>query len=135
MGRKVEQMDPITLIVEALAAGASAGAVDGLKDDARESVRACYRRLHDLAKRCFHGNPSAERVLSEHQADPKTYEAPLVKKFTEARAGDNPDLLAAARELMALVDPEGARSGKYSVTIKDSKGVQVGDGNVQVNNF
>ena len=36
---------------------------------------------------------------------------------------------------MELVDGAGARVGKYNVTIKDSKGVQVGDGNVQVNRF
>jgi hypothetical protein len=34
-----------------------------------------------------------------------------------------------------IIDQAGAKSGKYNVTIKDSKGVQVGDGNVQVNNF
>lgn len=36
---------------------------------------------------------------------------------------------------MELVDQLGAKSGKYNVTIKDSKGVQFGDGNFQVNKF
>jgi hypothetical protein len=43
--------------------------------------------------------------------------------------------VAAAKALMELVDQSGAKSGKYNVTIKGSKGVQVGDGNVQVNKF
>ena len=36
---------------------------------------------------------------------------------------------------MELVDQAGAKSGKYNVTIKDSEGIQVGDGNFQVNKF
>jgi hypothetical protein len=128
-------MDPITLVVTALAAGASAGAIDGLRDDVRESVKAAYGRLHQLVKRCFRGNASAEVILYEHAADPATYEAPLAKKLAEAGARDNADLVAAARALMELVDHEGAKSGKYQVTINDSKGVQVGDGNVQINRF
>ena len=36
---------------------------------------------------------------------------------------------------MNLLDEAGARAGTYNVTIKDSKGVQVGDGNIQVNRF
>jgi hypothetical protein len=128
-------MDPITLIVTALAAGASAGAIDALKDDVKESVKAAYGRLHDLMKRRFQGNASAEVILAEHQADPKTYEAPLAKKLAEVGAHDDADLVAAARRLMELVDQKGAASGKYNVTIKDSKGVQVGDGSLQINTF
>lgn len=131
----VERMDPITLIVTALATGASAGAIDGLSDDVRESVKAAYRRLHHLVKRCFRGNASAEVILYEHEADAKTYEAPLAKKLAETGARDDADLVATARALMELVDQEGAKSGKYHVMIKESKGVQVGDGNVQINRF
>jgi hypothetical protein len=36
---------------------------------------------------------------------------------------------------MDLVDQAGARAGQYDVTITGSKGVQVGDGNIQVNRF
>lgn len=128
-------MDPITLIVTALAAGASAGAIDSLKDDVRESVNAAYKRMHYLAKRCFRGNASAEIILFEHGSDPATYEAPLAKKLAEAGACNDADLVEAARALMELVDREGAKSGKYNVRIKGAKGVQVGDSNVQINKF
>jgi hypothetical protein len=43
--------------------------------------------------------------------------------------------VAAAQALMDVIDQAGAKSGKYNVTIKDSKGIQVGDGNFQVNKF
>jgi hypothetical protein len=128
-------MEPITLIVTALAAGASAGAIDALKDDVKGLVRAAYGRLHNLVMRCFHGNASAEVILAEHEADAETYETPLAKKLAEAGAGDDAALVSAARALMELVDPKGSKSGKYNVTIKDSKGVQVGDRNLQINSF
>jgi hypothetical protein len=128
-------MDPITLVVTALAAGASAGAVDALKEDVRGSVKAAYERVHDLVKRRFRGNASAEVILAEHQADPKTYGAPLAKKLSEAGAGDDASLVAAATALMELLDHKGARAGKYNVTIENSKGVQAGDGNLQINKF
>lgn len=128
-------MEGITLILTALAAGASAGTLDALKDDVKEKAKAMYAKLHDLVKRRFQGNASAEIMLSEHQADPETYAAPLAKKLTEAGAGGDAEIVATARALMELIDQAGAKSGKYNVTIKDSKGVIVGDGNVQVNQF
>jgi hypothetical protein len=128
-------MDPITLIVAALAAGGSAGAIDALKDTAKDAAKAAYGKLHDLVRRRFRGNASAEVILAEHQADPETYAAPLARKLTEAAAADDAGLVAAARALMDLVDPAGAKSGKYNVTITNSTGVQVGDGNIQVNRF
>jgi RIP homotypic interaction motif len=128
-------MDPITLIVAALAAGASAGAIDALTDNAKDAAKAAYGKLHDLVRRRFRGNAGAEVILAEHQADPGTYAPPLAKKLTEAGAADDAGLVAAARALMDLVDPAGAKSGKYSVTVTNSKGVQVGDGNIQVNRF
>ncbi|MCW2930576.1 MAG: hypothetical protein JWM19_1538 [Actinomycetia bacterium] len=128
-------MDPITLIVAALAAGASAGAIDALKDDVKEAARAAYGRLHDLVRRRLRGNASAEVILAEHKADPRIYEAPLAKKLAEAGAGDDADLVAAAKALMELVDQKGAKSGKYNVTIAGSTGIQVGDGNLQINTF
>jgi hypothetical protein len=128
-------MEEVTLILTALAAGASAGALDALKDDVKEKARAAYAKLHGLVKQRFRGSPSAEIILSEYQADPETYAAPLAKKLTESGAGADAELVAAARALMELVDQAGVKSGKYNVTIKDSKGVQVGDGNFQVNKF
>ena len=64
-----------------------------------------------------------------------TYAAPLAKELTAAGAGDDAELVAAAKALLDLIDQAGARSGKYSVTIKDSRGVQVGDRGHQVNTF
>jgi hypothetical protein len=36
---------------------------------------------------------------------------------------------------MELMDRAGTKTATYNVTIKNAKGVQVGDGNIQVNKF
>jgi hypothetical protein len=128
-------MDPVTLIVTALAAGASAGTLDALKDDVRDAAKRAYAKLRGLAKRRVAGRPDGELALERHESAPQRWELVLAGEFTEAGAASDADLVAAANALMELVDGAGACTGKYNVTIKDSKGVQVGDGNVQVNKF
>jgi hypothetical protein len=128
-------MDPITLIVAALAAGASAGTLEALKDDVKDLVKATYARLRGLARTSVADQPGAELVLAQVETDPETWEAPLAMMLTKGGAADDVNLVAAARALMELVDATGTAAGKYDVTIKDSQGVQVGDHNVQVNRF
>jgi hypothetical protein len=128
-------MDPITLIVTALVAGAASGALDEVKDGAKAGVKAAYAKLRGLAQRRVAGNQSAEGALAEIEADPETWRAPLAAKLIQLGAADDTDLVAAAEAFMDLIDEAGAKGGKYNVTVKDSKGVQVGDGNVQVNRF
>jgi RIP homotypic interaction motif len=128
-------MDPVTLIVTALAAGSSAGAISALQDDVKATVKAAYAYLRGLTTRRVAGQPGAEFVLAEHEADPETWADPLAKKLAEAGAADDANLVEAARALMELVDAAGTAAGRYNVTIKDSQGIQVGDHNVQVNRF
>jgi hypothetical protein len=133
--RVVGRMDPITLIVAALAAGAASGALDTVKDGAKAGVTAAYAKLRALAKKRVAGNQAAEVALAKHETNPKSWEAPLTDELRDLHADSDADLVAAATALMELVDQAGARAGKYNVTIKGSKGVQVGDGNIQVNRF
>lgn len=128
-------MEPVTLILAALAAGASAGVLDSLKEDVKEKAKIAYGKLRGLARKRVSGRPHGELALAEYESAPQKWGELLTAELTEAGAAQDDDLVAAARTLMELVDQRGAKSGKYSVTIKNSKGVQVGDGNFQVNNF
>jgi hypothetical protein len=128
-------MEPITLILTALATGASAGALEALKDDAKEKAKAAYARLHGLVKKRVSGRPHGELALAEYDTAPQKWEGLLTAELTEAGAAQDDDLVAAAEALMEIIDQAGAKSGKYNVTIKDSKGVQIGDGSFQINNF
>jgi hypothetical protein len=128
-------MEPVTLILTALATGASAGTLEALKDDAKENAKAAYARLHRLVKKRVAGRPHGELALAEYDSAPQKWEGLLTAELTEAGAAQDDDLVGAAEAFMKIIDQARAKSGKYNVTIKDSKGVQVGDGNVQFNNF
>jgi len=124
-------MDPVTLIVTALAAGAASV----LQDEASSTVKDAYARLKALVKQRFASRPSGEMVLVEHQASPEAWEGLLAAELSEAGAHSDANLVAAAQALMNLVDESGSRAGKYDVTVQDSQGVQVGDYNTQTNIF
>lgn len=124
-------MDPITLIVTALAAGAASA----LQDGASAVVKDAYARLKALVGKRFACRPRGELVLAEHEAAPQTWQVPLAAELSAVGADSDNDLVAAAQALMNLVDEDGSRSGKYFVTVRDSQGVQVGDHNIQTNTF
>lgn len=128
-------MDAITLIVTALAAGSSAGVISALQDDMKAAVAAAYASLRGLVKKRVADQPGSDLVLAKHDAHPQTWNAPLTMMLTDAGAADDAELVEAARALMELIDATGTAAGKYNVTIKDSRGIQVGDHNVQVNKF
>jgi hypothetical protein len=124
-------MDPITLIAMAVAAGAAPEVQGG----ASPAVQSANSRLRALVARRFAGRPTAELVMEEYDADPAVWEKPLAASLSAVGAGDDADLVDAAKALLSLVDRAGARAGKYAVTIQNSRGVQVGDHNSQTNSF
>jgi hypothetical protein len=124
-------MDPITLIVTALAAGAALG----LKDTASSAVRDAYAGLKALVTKRLAGRSAAGVVLSGHEKAPETWQAPLMAELSEAGADHDPGLVAAAQALMNLVDKAGARAGKYTVDARGAQGVQIGDHTRQDNVF
>ena len=124
-------MDPITLIVTALAAGAASA----LQDDAKGSVKTAFARLRQLVKRRFKDPANGEYLLEKHASAPELWQAPLMQELSESGAASDPDLTSAAQELMALLDTAGSQAGKYVVSVSGSQGVQVGDRNIQNNNF
>jgi hypothetical protein len=124
-------MDPVTLVVAALAAGA----VKGVGESATTAIKDAYQGLKQLLKARFAGHRPAETVLEEHEEDPQTWRAPLEKALTETGAAADEAVIGAAQRLMELVDENGSRAGKYAVDLRGAQGVQVGDRNQQVNVF
>lgn len=111
-------MDPVTLILSALAAGAAKAAGDAAPD--------AYKALKELIKRKFASKPQAEMILEEHEKDPETYEAPLKKKLVEADADKDEEIIKKAQELLKLANPQEAAQGKYNIKAEQIKGI-VGD--------
>ena len=111
-------MEPMSLIMAALTVGAEKAA-EAIVPDA-------YKSLKSLIIRKFAGEPKAEMVLSEHEQDPETYQAPLKKKLAEAGADKDEEIIKKAQELLKQLKPEAAANGKYSIKAEQIKGI-VGD--------
>jgi hypothetical protein len=124
-------MDPVTLILTALAAGAAAGA----KDTASAAVKDAYEGLKALVKNRFAGRRDGELALARYEESPDTWKEPMAAELTATQAGNDTHLVLAAQELMRLVDESGHQAGKYNVLVSGGQGVQVGDQNTQYNTF
>ena len=121
-------MDPISLIITALVAGTTKAATEVAPD--------AYKALKAMIKRKFAGNSNAETILSEHEQDPETYEAPLKKKLLEAEVNQDPEIISVAQALLKLVKPQESASGKFNIVFEsEAKGIQIGDQNTQTNTF
>jgi hypothetical protein len=124
-------MDPITLIVTALAAGAALGT----QDTVSAMVKDAYTGLKALVKKRLGGRPGAELVLAGHEQAPETWQAPLMVELAESGADGDQDLIAAAHALLDLVGGAEGRIGKYTVDVRGAQGVQIGDHDRQDNVF
>jgi hypothetical protein len=124
-------MDPITLIVTALAAGAALG----VSDTASAMVTDAYAGLKALVKKRLGGGPGAELVLARHEQAPETWQAPLMAELAETGADGDRDLIAAAQALLDLAGEAEGRAAKYTADVRGAQGVQIGDHNRQDNVF
>jgi hypothetical protein len=124
-------MDPITLIVTALAAGAALGT----QDTVSAMVRDAYAGLKQLVKKRLGGRPGAELMLAKHEQAPETWQAPLMAELAETGADGDRDLIAAAQAVLDMVGRTEGRTGKYTVDVRGARGVQIGDHNRQDNVF
>jgi hypothetical protein len=124
-------VDPVTLLVTALATGTATG----VGETATAAVKDAYGKLKNLVASRFAGHPSREVVLAELEKQPEVWRAPLMQAVTDSGAATDPAVIEAAKRLMALVDAAGARAGKYTVDVHGAQGVEVGDHNQQANTF
>jgi len=120
-------MDPVSLVVAALVAGAAAG----VKDTAGTVITDLYAGLKALIRRRFGGDQAADDELTqvEQGGDP----AALHRRLETA--GVDEELARRAAELLRQLDPEGSRAGKYRVEISGGQGAVVGDNATVTMNF
>lgn len=115
-------MDPITLIVAAVVAGAAAG----LQDTASSVIKDGYAALKSLIRSRFgHRDQAIDEQLTAAEQEPGTTPAQLAELLRSAGAGSDEDLVQAARALLARADPDGAwqRQVRDNITISNSTGV------------
>ena len=106
-------MEPITLIVTALVAGATAAA----KETAGDVIKDAYKGLKALIQKRFAGKPEAEIALAKHEEKPQVVEEQLKKALTEAGATEDETILEAAQKILEQTDPQGTKRGVYNTTV------------------
>ncbi|GAA2153529.1 hypothetical protein FHX52_1717 [Humibacillus xanthopallidus] len=125
-------MDPITLIVAALAAGASTG----LGDTVSESIKDAYGSLKSLIRKRLQDRADGALILDRHEQAPQTWQAPLKAELEGVGIGEDAAEVAMAQRLIELVRAGGPSPvGKYNVDASSAQGVQIGDRGTQHNAF
>jgi hypothetical protein len=122
-------MEPVSLILSALVAGAATTAGDVAQD--------AYNGLKALIKRKFEsqGKAGAGYVLDKHEEKPEAWQEPLKGELVETGADRDEEILQAAQKLMELAKPQESPTSQYSVQVTgDVKGfVQHNAGTVTQN--
>jgi hypothetical protein len=127
-------IDPISLIVAALAAGAAAAA----KDTASQAVKDAYNGLKALIHKRFAGRPEASVALTQHELAPQVWQAPLKDSLDKTGAANDPIILEAARRLDTVLRQEGggvSATGPGSVAVAQAENVAVQGGAVVAPKF
>ncbi len=122
-------MDPVTLIIAALAAGAS----KGLTDAAATAIGDSYQQFKAAIMKRLAGHPKAESTLKDYLDDPDTYEKPMIKQVTDAQLDTDDQILRLAAAVLENSDPAGAQVGKYIIDMRHVRNAQAGDHNTQHN--
>jgi hypothetical protein len=123
------RMDPITIIVAALAAGAA----KGLTDTTTAAVGDLYTQLRSAIQKKFQGNAAAQTVLDEYVKDPDTYAKPMAKQIAANTVEADEHILDLAQAILENTDPAGSSKGKYNIDARGVRNLQAGDHGVQHN--
>lgn len=97
-------MEPVTLILTALVAGAAKAAGDAAPD--------AYKGLKALIQKKFAGKPEAEMALAKHEEKPKVWEEPLKEALVESGVDQDQETLKAAQ---AVLDKIKEQSGGQEI--------------------
>ena len=106
-------MEPISLIITALVAGAAAAT----KDTAAKAVKDSYEGLKMLIKRKFDGDSLAQAMIDAKPEEIKQAEGLLKGKISDAGVDKDEEVLKAAQEIMKKEDPLGFQEGKYYTNV------------------
>ena len=122
-------MEPTTLILGALATGATAA----VKDTASQAAKDAYAALKTLIQRRFaeKKSPEGEMALTKYEEKPTVWEEPLKDALVETETDKASEVLNAAEALKQALEQtaEGrAAVSKYILNIQNSEVGVIGDG-------
>jgi hypothetical protein len=114
-------MSATEIITSALAAGAGAA----IKDTTSVAVRDAYSSLKELIRRRFADQTmAAVQALDADETDPQVLQTRIGGALTDSGAADDERVLAAARRLLAMADPDKAKT--FNIDVGNNYGA-IGD--------
>src|SRR5713226_799621 len=93
--------DPITLILSALASGATI-----VQATTNKAVEEAYSRLKTLLQKKFLNNSEAMFVLDKYVEKPDVWEAPLKDELMQVNADKDKEIIETAKTLMSLQESQ-----------------------------
>jgi hypothetical protein len=118
-------VDPISLIVGALTAGAATEVTDAHTN----TVKDAYAALRELVRGRFGACPVAQMALTEHEKAPRAWQAPLAAELEANGARGDEQIIAAALRVLELVVASGTPAGEQLVDLRNA--LPVGDSTTQ----
>jgi hypothetical protein len=109
-------VDETSMIVAALAAGASAG----MSATATNAVKDLYALLKTLIHRRFTGREDARRELEADQTEPGVWQTRLGQDLHDSGAATDQQILDVARQLLATADPD--QAARMNITVDTNHG-------------
>ncbi len=104
-------MEPISLILTALVAGAAKAAGDTIPD--------AYTALKTLIKRKFEsqGKSNSVTILDKYETKPEKTKPLLEDELTEAGVDQDKEIIKLAQKLLEQLNPQEAAEGKFNLQI------------------
>ena len=116
-------MDPISIILSALASGAAKSVlpalIEGAVKPAADVAQDAYNGLKALIKRKFEsqGKSDSVPILDKFEQKPEITKPLLESELTEVGADKDEEIIKLAQKLMEQLNPQEAAEGKFSVQI------------------
>lgn len=106
-------MEPISIILAAL----SAGAVAAIKDTASQTIKDTYAGLKAMIQKRLVDKSKAESTLTQYEKKPDVWEMPLKDTLTDIGVDKDLEIIQKAQHLLKLINPQLAAQGKYNIQI------------------
>lgn len=123
-------MDPLTIIVTALIAGAAAGGKDAASAAVRDGYTAIRNRISQGG-----GDVEAIAAIEANEAAPGSNVAAIEAAVTRGRLVEDADFRALAAALVSGLSSDHLDHATSRIDLSHAKGVVVGDHNTQHNTF
>lgn len=116
-------MDPISVVIGALVAGAGTA----VKDTAASAVKDLYQGLKTLIIHKWQEKDDASSLLEDFEKTPNQVSSYLALKIENQSLDKDPEILGAAQQVLEASDPEGSKAGKYRINVGKAKNSQIGN--------